>query len=95
MKLFLVHCGMYDEDTGQGIFESHTSLFTTAASAEDARMKIKESPTFKSKRMHIDGVLEIAVVDGHRVRLDFDQELQGRTLTDATHFRDLKPESRR
>lgn len=93
MKLFLVHCGYYDEAVSAGIFESHTNLFVAAESAEDARQRAKSSELFRTRRMHVDGIQRIDVVDGFRVALQLDESLNGATHTEAFQFRDLAPKA--
>ena len=69
MKLFLIHCGYYDQSS-QGIFESHTNFFVAASDTESARKRAKQLDEYKERRMHIDGVVEINSVDGFTVNLD-------------------------
>lgn len=69
MKLFLVHCGFYDDKVGNNIYEFHTNLFVVASSFEEAKSKIKLDPIFKKKKMHIDGMVEINEVSGHKILL--------------------------
>lgn len=71
MKLFIVHVGYYDHEVG--IYELHTNFFVAAHDVRDARHIIKEKPIFQQKKMHIDAVQEIEVVDGYRVTLTADQ----------------------
>lgn len=93
MKLFLVHCGYYDEALSAGIFESHTNLFVAAESAEDARKKAKGAELFRDRKMHVDGIQLIEAVDGFRVNLVADAALGGTSKTQAFHFRDLAPQA--
>ena len=39
MKLFMVHVGFYDEETGEGIYESHVNFFVAAGNAKSAKKK--------------------------------------------------------
>ena len=73
-KLYLVHCGFYDPNLADGVFESHTNYFVVAETLEEARLNSKEIDGFKSRRMHVDGILEINTVCGHRVYLERDFE---------------------
>lgn len=91
MKLYLVHCGFYDSELCQGIYESHVNFFVVAESAEDARAKAKQLPEFMKKRMHVDGLQEFECVDGHRLSLNFDESLAGETRISAIKHRDLAP----
>lgn len=92
MKLYLVHCGFYDMDLSDGIYESHVNYFVAAGSFEEARAKAKEIPEFKSKRMHVDGVQQIDAVFGHRVRLERDEKLAENASEILSHrHRDLAP----
>jgi hypothetical protein len=91
MKLFLVHCGFYDNELCDGIYESHVNFFVAAENFEDAKLKAKQLPEFKSKRMHVDGLQEISAVGGHRIALSPDSSLDGRTVILNNKHRDLAP----
>ena len=91
MKLFLVHCGFYDADVGDGLFESHVNYFVSAESFEDARARAKLLPEFQRKRMHVDGLQEITAVGGYRIELRESPELQGGTVLINHRHRDLAP----
>ena len=39
MKLYLVHCGFYDKDICDGLYESHVNFFVSADHFEEARQK--------------------------------------------------------
>ena len=69
MKLFLVHAGFYDNDISDGFYESHTNYFVVANDVKHAKAKEKQITEYKNKKMHIDGIKEIDVVDGHKVLL--------------------------
>lgn len=90
-KLYLVHCGFYDADVCDGIFESHVNFLIAAESFDDAKSRARLLPEFKGKRMHVDGLQEIAHVSGHRVRLEEDPALNGSTLLLGHKHRDLAP----
>ena len=91
MKLYLVHCGFYDDEIGGGIYESHTNVFVAAESFEEARLKAKQLPEFKLKRMHVDGLQELAAVSGFRIDLKEDFSLAGASLVMSHKHRDLAP----
>lgn len=93
MKLYLIHCGFYDTDLCDGLYESHVNFFVAANSFEDARMQAKMIPEFKAKRMHVDGLQEVSAVNGHRVQLQEDLTLQGETIILNHKHRDLAPKS--
>jgi len=69
MKLFMVHVGYYDLNTGEGIYESHLNFFVAAEDAKDAKTKTFAIPEFKEKKMHIDGIKEITRVQNYNVEL--------------------------
>ena len=69
MKLFMVHVGFYDEEIGEGIYESHVNFFVAAGNAKSAKKKTFQMEKFKNKKMHIDGIKEISSVDGYEVSL--------------------------
>ena len=89
MKLYMVHCGFYDLDLCDGIYESHVNLFVVADGFESAKVKVREVPVFHKKRMHVDGMEEIQAVSGARVRMEVDPTLEGQTLTISHRHRDF------
>jgi len=88
-SLFLVHCGFYDSELCDGLYESHVNFFVVGESFEEARLHVKELPEFKAKRMHVDGLQEIVAVEGFRVELQPDAETKGQTLILSHRHRDL------
>ena len=75
LSLYLVHCGFYDQslaadDGSNNIFENHHNYFVVARDPGEAKGKVAQMPMFKSKKMHVDGMQQIEVVDGHRVKLE-------------------------
>lgn len=91
MKLFLVHCGYYDPEISDAVYEAHVNFMIAAESFEDARARVKEEPDFKKKRMHVDGLQLIEAVHGHRVELVADPLLEGRSAILSSRHRDLAP----
>lgn len=91
LKLYLVHCGFYDAEILDGVYESHVNFFVVAGDFEDARTKVRLQPDFVRKKMHVDGLQEIQVVDGHRLALQEDPELVGTTLVVSNKLRELAP----
>ena len=80
MKLYLVHCGFYDSELCDGIYEGHINLFIAAENFESAKTKVRLAPEFKKKKMHVDGLQEIELVNGYKVHLSPDQERSGQTV---------------
>jgi hypothetical protein len=70
MKLYIVHVGYYDQEIGYGMYESHTNFFVVAEDERAAKRKTLSKPVFKERKMHIDGIQEITVVDGYCVQLE-------------------------
>jgi hypothetical protein len=91
MNLYLIHCGFYDTELCDGIYESHVNFFVAADSFETARAKAKELPEMKAKRMHVDGIQLVEAVGGHRVVLEMDESLAGVTRVVSHRHRDLAP----
>jgi ribosomal protein S4E len=91
MKLFLIHCGFYDGEVFDGVYESHVNFFVAARDFDDARAKAKLNPVFKGKKMHVDGLQQIDVIDGHRVRLEEDPAADGASVVVSHRHRDLAP----
>ena len=69
MKLFLIHVGFYDPAIMDGIYEQHSNYFVTAENINDAKRKARKKSIYKMKKMHIDGIQEINIVDGYRITL--------------------------
>ena len=69
MKLYLIHIGFYDPELMDGLYEQHGNYFVAADNAKEAKAQISENPTFKHKKMHIDGIQELNSVDGYQVTL--------------------------
>ena len=42
MKLFMVHVGFYDDEVGEGIYESHINIFVAAGNPKSAKKKTHE-----------------------------------------------------
>lgn len=91
MKLFLVHCGFYDEEVCEAQFESHVNLFVVAETWEEARALVRGRPIFRAKKMHVDGVQEVRAVDGWSVELRRDETRPGQTVLVGHRHRDLAP----
>jgi hypothetical protein len=91
MKLYLVHCGFYDTEIADGIYESHINLFVAAENFEDARATAKLLPEYKAQKMHVDGLQEILAVNGMRVELVPDASLDGHSIVHGSRHRDLAP----
>jgi len=89
MKLYLVHCGFYDLELCDGIYEGHVNLFVAAENFEEAKNKVRLEPEFRKKKMHVDGLQEITVVGGYQVQLNQDQIWAGKTILNSNLHRDL------
>jgi hypothetical protein len=68
MRLFLVHCGFYDEEISEGIYEFHVNIPVVATTSEEAKVRARADPAFKKRKMHIDGIQEIRSVSGYEIR---------------------------
>ena len=89
MILFLVHCGFYDTDVCDGVYESHICFFVAAEDKESAKLQAKQHADYKKKRMHIDGLQEITAVDGWKIDLKKDALLEGKTILTSHLHREL------
>ncbi len=67
MRLYLVHCGFYDEEISGGIYEFHINIPVIADNVDEAKKKVRVTPQFVTKRMHIDGIQEIESVEGYKI----------------------------
>ena len=93
MKLFLAHCGFYDNDVCDGIYESHVNFFVIAEDFENARLKAKSLPTFQNKRMHLDGLQALEAVQGFEISLAHNETLQGEDRITNFKHRELAPKN--
>jgi len=87
--LYLAHCGFYDTAIGDGVYEIHTNFFVCANSFDDAKLKTKQLPKFKEKRMHIDGLQEIQMVDGYKITVEYDGTSKSQTIIPNNRYRQL------
>ena len=69
MKLYLIHVGFYDPSIMQGLYEQHANYFVVAENVKDAKKKAKQNSIYKKKKMHIDGIQELKIIDGYRIKL--------------------------
>ena len=69
MKLYLIHVGFYDPEIMDGLYEQHSNFFVVAENIKKAKQKAKNNSLYKMKKMHIDGIQELNVVDGFRISL--------------------------
>ena len=72
MKLYLVHVGFYDPNIMEGLYEQHTNFFVVAENVKDAKKKARQNSIYKTKKMHIDGIQELNIIDGYRINLIWD-----------------------
>lgn len=67
MKLYFIHCGFYDEEISDGIYEFHLNIPVVASDLEAAKTKVRQNPAFIQKKMHIDGIQELRKIDGYEL----------------------------
>lgn len=89
MKLYLVHCGYYDNSVLGGVYESHVNFFVVAESFEQARAKAKLNALYQEKRMHVDGLQQLDAIDGFRLTLTEDSTLLGQSQMLTDKYRGL------
>jgi hypothetical protein len=87
MRLYLIHCGFYDEEISNGIYEFHINIPVTANDLEEAKRKVRMDATFQKKKMHIDGIQEIKAVDGFLI--EFKPCANSETDMTCHQYRDL------
>ena len=76
MKLYLIHAGYYDHENIGGLYEQHTNYFVVANDIKAAKTYARNNLLFKKKKMHIDGIQELNVVDGYRIQLVKDESTE-------------------
>ena len=67
MNLYIAHVGFYDDE--MEIYELHSNLLVAASNVKTAKKNIKKKDIYVSKKMHIDGIIEILNVDGYDIKL--------------------------
>lgn len=67
MKLYMIHTGY--QDTQTGVFEHHTNIFVVAENKISAEKKVKEHNLYIAKKMHVDGIIELTEIDGYKIEL--------------------------
>lgn len=72
MNFYLIHCGYYEKEISNGIYELHINIPIVAENLEAAKMKVRQLDVFVKKKMHIDGIQEIKTVSGYRIELILD-----------------------
>lgn len=87
MKLYFIHCGFYDEEISNGIYEFHVNIPVIASDVNEAKQKVRLLPLFAAKKMHIDGIQEIESVDGHKI--SFLKKEDAETSIKNIQYRDL------
>ncbi|MGZ3773060.1 MAG: DUF1543 domain-containing protein [Pseudobdellovibrionaceae bacterium] len=91
MKLYLAHCGFYDDAISDGLYEGHTNFFVVAKNIQEAKAQVKKLAEFQSKKMHVDSTQEIHSVNGFNVVMQYDATLNGTTKIINCKNRDLAP----
>lgn len=69
MNLYLIHCGFYDEEISEGIYEFHVNIPIVAENLDEAKKKVRLDAAFIKKKMHIDGIQEVKTVGGFQINL--------------------------
>lgn len=79
MNLYYIHCGFYDREFSEGLYEFHINIPIVASSLDEAKSKVRCDSLFTKKSMHIDGIQEIKLVNGYHLELipvkDLDQSI--------------------
>ncbi len=87
MTLYLIHCGFYDDEISDGIYEFHVNIPVVGESMDAAKSKVRTNPSFQRKKMHIDGIQEIKAVDGFRIL--FENSAEAPSVVNNFPYRDL------
>ena len=89
MKLYLVHTGYYNPEIMGGLYEQHTNYFVVAKNLIAAKKKALQSAAFKKNKMHIDGIQELNVVDGYRIKLVKDDLIDDMVIYNYDHVKNI------
>ncbi len=90
MKLFLIHVGFYDPEIIKGLYEQHSNYFVVAEDIKEAQKKARQNPIYKRKKMHIDGIQELNVVDGFRINLIPEKNDNDTVIYDYDEVKNMK-----
>ena len=78
LKLFMVHCGFYDKEIYDVAYEFHVNIPIIADSLESAKAQIKKCPKFQARKMHIDGIHELSLINqdalNYRVKIEVETQ---------------------
>jgi len=85
MNLFLVHTGFYDENNSDGFYEQHSNILVVANNVFEAKENVKKNNHFIDKNMHIDGIKQINVIDGYRIKPIKTNSKQKKHIDTFTH----------
>jgi hypothetical protein len=50
MNLYSIHCGFYDDEISEGIYEFHVNIPVVAETMESAKSLIRHHPIFQKKK---------------------------------------------
>lgn len=89
MNLYNIHCGFYDEEISEGIYEFHVNIPIAAQTIEEAKALVRSNPIFQKKKMHIDGIQEIKSVCGYKIELALDRSCPDQTQINNHLHRDF------
>ena len=90
MKLYLVHVGFYDPSIMEGLYEQHANFFVVAENVTDAKKNARENSMYKKKKMHIDGIQELNIIDGYRIELVADNSTDNSVIYGYDEIKTLK-----
>ena len=90
MKLYLIHVGFYDTEIMDGLYEQHSNYFVVAENVKDAKKKARQNSTYKKKKMHIDGIQELNIIDGYSIKLVASNSTDNSVIYDYDEIKTLK-----
>ena len=90
MKLYLIHTGFYDPNIMDGLYEHHTNYFVVAENVNSAKKQARQNPIYKKKKMHIDGIQELRVVDGYSIKLVEDDSKDNTVIYSYDEIKNIK-----
>ena len=90
MKLYLIHVGFYDPNIMEGLYEQHANYFVVAENVKGAKEKARQNSIYKKKKMHIDGIQELNIIDGYRIELVADNSTDNSVIYGYDDVKTLK-----
>ena len=89
MKLYMIHCGFYDEEISEGIYEFHVNIPVVATDVEGAKNIVRTDSSFQKKKMHTDDTATAEVKSKMSSSIGFDHAREENLMKNPTSSHNL------